>query len=354
MPYRFVPLLFAGLLLTSTPLHAQARVAVVIPQAASFGERFSLSGTLTARRSAALSPRVDGLVARLHVEAGDHIEAGQPLLQLDTTVAEQALARAVAASAQARAAAEEASRQLREGESLQQRRFIPASQVDSLRAGERLALAALASAQAAEREQRALLERHALPAPFAGVVAERLVEVGEWAARGTPVLRLVALDTVWLDLRVPQERHADLAGDIEIKVHPDALPGSAFPARVLARVPVGEADGRTFLLRLAIEDAQGRLMPGTSARAEISLPAGEPALAVPRDALLRQPDGGYSLFVVVEEGGRLLARQRSVRVLRDQGERVAVASGLSAGERVVVRGNEQLRDGDPVQVSEAP
>jgi RND family efflux transporter MFP subunit len=329
-----------------------ARVAVATPAPAGFGERFSISGTLTARQSAQLSPRVDGLVAAVLVDAGDHVVAGDVLLRLDTAVATQSLARASAATAEATAAAAEAQRRLDEGKRMQQKSFISASQVDTLTAELRLAQAALDSARAAMREQQELLDRHALPAPFAGVIAERMTEVGEWASRGSPVLTLVALDPVWLDLRVPQERYGDLGDGVSIEVYPDALPGVKLAARMVAKVPVTQADARTFLLRLQVDDDQGRLLPGTSARAEISLPAAEPALAVPRDALLRQPDGGYSLYVVEGSGAALIARQRTVRVLRDQGDLVAISSGLTAGERVVVRGNEQLRDGSPVQLVE--
>jgi RND family efflux transporter MFP subunit len=329
-----------------------ARVVVATPAPADFGERFSISGTLTARQSAQLSPRVDGLVAAIQVDAGDRVAAGDVLLRLDTAVATQSLARARAATAEASAAAAEAQRRLDEGTRMQQRSFISESQVDTLKAELSLAQAALDSARAAMREQQELLDRHVLPAPFAGVIAERMTEVGEWASRGTPVLTLVALDEVWLDLRVPQERYGDLGDGVRIEVFPDALPGVRLPARIVAKVPVTQADARTFLLRLAVDDDQRRLLPGTSARAEIALPAAEPALAVPRDALLRQPDGGYSLYVVEGSGAALVARQRTVRVLRDQGDLVAISSGLAVGERVVVRGNEQLRDGSPVQLVE--
>jgi RND family efflux transporter MFP subunit len=350
-PRKILALLLLGAAFAA-PAQEAARVSVAVPAAATFGERFSISGTLTAKRSAQLSPRVDGLVARLMVDAGDRVKAGDILLQLDTAVATQALARAAAATAEATAASDEAQRRLDEGQRMQHKSFISASQVDTLKAELRLAQAALDSARAAEREQKELLDRHTLPAPFAGVIAERLAEVGEWASRGTPVLTLVALDQVWLDLRVPQERYSDLTAETRVEVYPDALPGVKLSARIEAKVPVTEANARTFLLRLRVDDDQDRLLPGTSARAEIALPAAEPALAVSRDALLRQPDGGYSLFVVEGSGTALVARQRTVRVLRDQGDLVAVAAGLAAGERVVIRGNEQLRDGQSVQLVE--
>ncbi len=334
------------------PALAAVPVRVVVPGPATFGEQFQLTGTLTADRAAALSPRVDGLVRDTRVDAGARVKAGQVLMQLDDAVARHALARARAQAAEAAATTAEAERLLAEGRRLAADKFIPSSQVGTLEARLQQARAALDSARAAEREQQELVGRHALPAPFDGVVAARHAEAGEWVQRGDNVIDLVATDRVRLDVQVPQERFAALAGEAQVEVFPDALDGGALPARIDARVPVSDPLARTFLLRLRVDDADGRLLPGTSARAVVSLPATQAALAVPRDALLRQPDGGYSLFVVLREGEAWIARQRTVQVLRDRGAMVAIAQGITAGERVVVRGNEALRDGQAVQLGE--
>jgi multidrug efflux pump subunit AcrA (membrane-fusion protein) len=102
------------ILMASIPLLASAQeaalVRVMVPEAARFGERFSLTGTLTAERAAALSPRVDGLVAAVLVDAGDVVKQGQPLLELDASMAEHALGRARANTAEAAARVEEARR----------------------------------------------------------------------------------------------------------------------------------------------------------------------------------------------------------------------------------------------------
>ncbi|WP_149194405.1 efflux RND transporter periplasmic adaptor subunit [Luteimonas suaedae] len=337
------------------------RVAVAVAEEATFGERFSLTGTLTAARDAQLSPRVDGLVAHVHVDAGDRVEAGQVLVELDPAVGRQTLARVRAQVAEAEAAAREAERLFAEAQRLGEDQYIAASQVEARASELRLAQAALESAHASAREQAELVERHVLPAPFDGVVAEKLTEAGEWVQRGTPVLSLVATDRVRLDLRAPQERFGQLDGDARVRVFADALGDAPLPARIGARVPVTDPGARTFLLRLLIDDPEARLLPGTSARAEIDLPAEAPALAVSRDALLRQPDGGHSLFViedavaedaVVEDGEtRPVARRRSVRVLRERDDLVAVSGDLQPGQRVVVRGNEALTDGQPVDVA---
>ncbi len=329
-------------------------VGLFTPEVARFGDRFSLTGSLTAERAAQLSPRVDGLVASVQVDAGDEVREGDVLLRLDAAMAEHALARARANAAAAQAALDEARRLFEEAERVGEQDFLPATLIATRAVELRGAEAAFAAAEATMREQAELVARHALPAPFDGVIAERHTEAGEWVQRGNPVLTLVATDRVRLDLRVPQERWLDIGDDAEVNVFPDALPGLSLPGSIGAKVPVTDPGARTFLLRLLIEDEQHRLLPGTSARAEIGLPASDGmALGVPRDALLRQPDGGYSLFVVEDDGrGGLVARLRTVRVLLDRGTEVAVDQGLVPGDRVVIRGNEALRDGQAVRAVE--
>lgn len=347
----FWALLVAVFALSATVLGEDApRVRATVVSAAEFGEEFALTGTLSAERQARLSPRVDGLVLDVAVDAGDEVEAGDVLVRLDPALGRQALARARAEADEARAALEESRRLLAEARRLGERQVIARTQVDVRESEAVQAQAALASATAAYREQEELLARHDLPAPFAGVVVERLAEAGEWVQRGTPVLTLVATDRVRLDLQVPQERFADLAGESRILVLPDALPGVELEGRIQARVPVTDASARTFLLRVLVDDPDGRLLPGTSARARILLPADDQAVGVPRDALMRQPDGSFSVFVLAEDEGAPVARQRSVRVARDRGEMVAVFDGVTSGERVVVRGNEMLTDGQRVHV----
>jgi len=336
------------------PAEAATRVAVAHAETAAFGERLSLSGTLTAEHQAQLSARVDGLVARVHVDAGDRVEAGHLLLELDPAIAGQSLARARAEAVEAAAAVREAERLLAEAQRLIEHQVIAATELGARAATLDLARAAEASARAGAREQAEIVARHTLPAPFAGVVAGKLTEAGEWVQRGTPVLSLVATERVRLDLQVPQERFGQIDDGARVRVFADALGDEPLLARVAAQVPVTDPGARTFLLRLLVDDPQGRLRPGTSARAEIALSQTAAAtVAIRRDALLRQPDGSHSIFVVEDDGDRLVARQRRVRTLHEHEGLVALAGDIvRAGERVVVRGNESLGDGQPVDVVE--
>lgn len=332
---------------------SRARVSVAVPEPAEFGERFSLTGTIRAERSARLSPRVDGLIAEVLVDAGDEVAAGALLLRQDDAVARQTLARLEAQAAEAQAKVDESQRLLAEARQLVEKSFVPASQVATRQADLNLAEAALASARAAQREQAELVSRHQLPAPFGGVIAAKLAETGEWVPRGTAVLELIDLASLRIDVQVPQERYAELQAGADYSLLPDANGTRRLPARRQALLPVVDPSARTFLLRLQPLQADSSLLAGGSTRVEIALPAREPALAISRDALLRRPDGSHALFVLerAEDGG-WRARERRVRVLRDAGSQVAIAEGLNEGDRVVVRGNEALRDGQAVELAE--
>lgn len=329
-------------------------VAVAQAEPATFGERFSISGTLTAERQAQLSPRADGLVSQVHVDAGEFVEAGETLLELDPTVVHHGLLRIRAEATEADAAVREAERLVVEAQRLIEQRAIAATEVGARTAALDLARAAADSAHASVREQEELVARHMLPAPFSGVIAEKHTEVGEWVERGTPVLSLVATERVRLDLRVPQERFIQIDEGAQVRVLPDALDGTSLPARVSARVPVTEPSTRTFLLRLEVDAPGGDLLPGTSARAEISLAQENTnAIAISRDAVLRQPDGNHSVYVVENVDDQSVARRHTVRILNDlDGQVAVVGDAVTQGSWVVTRGNESLTDGQSVHVVE--
>ncbi|MDY6946429.1 MAG: efflux RND transporter periplasmic adaptor subunit [Pseudomonadota bacterium] len=323
-------------------------VRVLTPQQLTLTRELSLTGTLTAERSARLSARVDGLVETLEVDAGDRVKQGDLLLQLDADLAEHALRRISAQAQQSKAQLAEAQRLVTEARKLVGQRHLPRTELDRREAELALAKAAYAAAQAGEREQAELVRRHALPAPFDGVISRRLTDIGEWVTRGVPVLELVATDRVRLDVQAPQEHFAAIRKDAEVQVRV-AGAGELQKGRIIARVPVGEAGARTFLVRIVLAADDTPLLPGASATALIKLRGSQPALAAPRDALLRYPDGTHSLFVIEQRRGATIARERRVEV-GGGGEQVEILQGLRAGERIVVRGNESLRDGQAVTI----
>jgi len=325
-----------------------APVAVVAPAPIERGAALRFTGTLTAARSAALSPRVGGLVTAVNVDAGDRARQGEVLLTLDSTMVALELRRAEAAVDEALFRLEEAQRLRDEADALSG--TIPQTTLRARAAQVSIEEAALARLDAERRMQAELIARHQLLAPFDGVVAAKLAEVGEWVEPGDAVLSFVATERLRLDVQLPQEHYNRIATGAEASVRLDALPGHEFPGRIAAKVPVSDPTARTFLVRVELDNPSGEMIAGMSAEVAFRLAGAADALALPRDALKRYPDGTVTVWIVLGEGNDLHATERPVRIGRTISETVEVLDGLEAGARVVVRGNEVLQEGQAVRV----
>lgn len=331
------------LLLATIPASATP-VTIVEIGTRTVSQHIPLSGTLTADQVSALSPAVAGLVSRVLVDLGDTVEPGQPLVELDAELARLGVAGAAAQIDQARAALDDARRRLEEASSLNDSGSLAASQVRTLESEVAMASASLAAATAESRRQQALLERHAIRAPFSGVISAREAQAGEWVTPGDTVLELVDTSLLRADFAVPQQYFSRLKPDAELRVE-----GQDAPANIVAIVPVNDPGARTFLLRARLQDAE-RLTPGMSVQATLVLSSATAQLTVPRDALVRYPDGRVAVWLAVREGDEWIARQRMVRVGTGFAEDVEVLDGLEPGQHVIVLGNETLQDGVVIQV----
>jgi RND family efflux transporter MFP subunit len=330
---------------------AQTPVGVARPGLSGSTETLRLTGNLTARRTASLSPQVAGRIQRLAVDAGDLVETGAIIAELDDRLASLQVARAEALRSEAAAALDEARRLAEEGRRLTSSRFLPDTEV---RAREAAVVAAEATLQRAEAElaiEREHQLRHVLRAPFGGIVSARRAQQGEWIEPGRAVVELVEVQDLWLDVRVPQSYWTDLARDrVEVRARADAVPGRQLDTEIIARVPVSDPSARTFLLRLLVHDETGDLTPGMSARVELDLETDEPRTRVPRDAVLRDPDGTTRIWLLPEDSDRV--RQQIVTVRRTLGDQAELVETLDDGVRVVVRGNEGLSEAEVVRVVE--
>lgn len=343
--------LFLWALLILLPLYSHANdatpVSTTSPTQSTIAQTLTLSGSLTAEKQAMLSPRVDGLVQKVLVDAGSEVKQGDLLLKLDPAIASQQYAQAQAATAEAEAARNEARRLVKEAESLRHKNYISESELANRKSNLALAEASLVAARAAQRGALEQLRRHEMPAPFAGVISAKMTEAGEWVNRGTAVLELVATNKVRLDVKVPQEQFSAIDKNSPVEVIPDVYPDTRLPGQINAIVPVSDPQARAFLVRVVVDASDIDLLPGTSATAVIGLNGGQgQKLIIPRDALLLHPDGGYSVFIV-NDG---VAHRRQVTVGRQSQSGVSILDGIKLSDQVVIRGNEVLRDQQTVTV----
>lgn len=317
-------------------------------------EEIRLRGTVVATRVSRLSTSIGGLVKSITLDLGDRVEAGDAIVELDDSLARHALDQAGAAVEEALADAAEKKRLHNIGRNLTKRGVITKDQLDARAAEMRMAQAVVKRLRADESAKNELLQRHRIAAPFAGVVASRGTEVGEWVAPGANIVELVADKDVAVDVSLPQEFVALVQKDVSISLSFDALAGQQFPAGRIALAPSGDATTRSFLLRIEPQSndigSDIRIAPGMSAQALISFAAGDSVIAIPRDALLRQADGRTTVWVVEETGEQPTVSARAVTPGRAEGNSIRITNGLQVGERVVIRGNESLRAGQPVRI----
>lgn len=313
-----------------------------------------LSGTVVAPRVAQVSAAIAGLVETIGVDAGDRVAKGAPLLELDDTLAEFELRRSEAAAREAAERLADARRRFDEVKRLEGGRSIAQTELLSREAEVRVATAAAARLEAEREHQAELVERHRLPAPFAGVVSRKLTEAGEWIEPGTPVVELVALDGLRLDFQAPQAYFPRIAKGTPVSVQLDALPERRYDGRVTAVVPVSDPAARTFTLHVRLTDGGVPMTPGMSAEAHLELETGRRAVVVSRDALIRYPDGRVTVWVVEDKDGAPAVSERQVRTGLAFDGRIEIRSGLDAGARVVVKGNEVLRPGQRVRLEQRP
>jgi membrane fusion protein (multidrug efflux system) len=352
-PLRRWPALAAALLLAlgwaacsqeqpaAAPEAAEERalpVRTALPQVEDVEDRASLPAELRALRRAELAAEVAGTVDSLSFDLGQRVAAGQVLAAIDTRSMAQAVAEAEAIDRQRRLQFERAER-------LFEKRSITQQQLLDAVTNRDVAAARLASVKLE-------LSKSKLRAPWAGTVSQRYIEVGDFVTPGQRVAELVDISRITVRAPVPAQDVPLLAVGMKVEIRVDALAGERIEGEIVRLAPQVDPQTRSLDVEVEVANPERRLRPGMPARLELSRRTLAAAVLVPLSAVvdLGAADG---LFVVEGAvGERQIARQRPVELGPVIGDRVVVASGLAAGERVVVEGARQLLDGQPVRESE--
>jgi RND family efflux transporter MFP subunit len=326
-------------------------VSVVATTVAAVYDEVPLSGSVTARRVSRISPKIEGFVAELLVDEGDEIKSGDALLYLDPVMAKIGLARVQAQLQEAEASLSEAKRQRDEAAELLKKKHTSATNHEARVADVAIKTAVLNRLKAELSQQQETLSRHTVYAPFDGVIASKEIEVGEWVDTGTSLLELVEISILRINVQVPQIYFGQIRKGTAAILKFDAFPERSFDASVTMKIPAGNASTRTFPLRMEIKNEEGIIAPGMSARVRIKLQREAEAMLLPRDAIVRKPDGSELVWLVVKSGASTIARSIQVKTGRAYRDSVEVfSSELLPGTKVVIRGNEILRADQNVKI----
>ena len=184
----------------------------------------------------------------------------------------------------------------------------------------------------------------AIRAPFSGLVAERIVSVGDYVTRGARVVTVVRVDPMRVELTVPEQSISLVKVGQPVRLTVDAYPGETFDAKVRFVSPTLRTDQRALTVEAIAANADARLKPGLFATASIQQPDSTPALLVPSGAV--ETVSGTSRVYVVKAG---TVEERIVTLGETVGHEVEITSGLAKGDIVASEPKGRLADGTAVR-----
>lgn len=306
-------------------------------------------GTVTARDDSVLSFRVSGEVTKLPVDAGDRVEAGDLLAELDPQDARLTLRASEAAVTAAEADARLAEAEMRRYRDLLDRGFISASGFELRENQYALAKARVDQAKAEAAVNRNLSRYTRLVAPQQGLVTSTSVESGEVVSAGQPVLRFVPDDGREVEIQVPEGRLGQFDVGTEASVGLWAHPDRRYRASVREVTPQADPATRTHRVRLQFVDADDQVQLGMTANVLVDRASTETLFLV-RHSAVGEHDGKPAVWRVVDD----VVEPQAVEVVRYQEAGAVLRGPLQVGESVVSAGVHRLMPGQAVTVSERP
>lgn len=308
-------------------------------------------GTFVAINGTDVTTEAGGVVKELAFDAGQPVKAGTVLVRLNTA---NELATLKSLDATARLTAVQRDR----WRTLGKDKLVSQDEVEQR-------ATAAASAQADADAQRALISQKTIRAPFDGVLGLRRVNLGQFVNPGDPIVSLQALDPIYLDFSLPEQRIGEVTLGLPVRATVDALPGQTFEGRITAVEPQIDTNTRNFKAQATLVNKEGNLRPGAFAHVNFDTGAEQKVIVIPQTAISFNPYGN-SVYVISEvprgkdekdmqgkplTGSKLLVKQRFVKTGATRGDLVAVTDGLKPGERVVTSGLLKLRNDAEVTIN---
>ncbi len=287
-------------------------------------------GTLHASRSVLLTTETSGRIGNLSFSGGQQIEAGAPLLVLDSDMQ-------IANLDEARANLRQVELELQRAEDLKQRRAGSQQAVDSLRAAVAAARAALARATKLHADRTLL-------APFSGTTGLPQVTVGEYIDSDTVITSLDDLQSMTVDFEIPEVSYSQVARGQTVEVKSAAYPDQQFNGKISEIDSRIDSASGTFNVRATLPNSNQQLRAGMWVQVRLQL-SQQPALMIAEESIVPR---GVRTYVMLAEDGK--ARQAEVTIGRRIAGSVEITGGLEAGAPVIVRGHHRLKSGAAVSL----
>jgi HlyD family secretion protein len=348
----------------------------VVQKSANNGGREALlnaSGYVTPRRRATIAAKITGRVTGVFFDEGTHVNEGQLLATLDDSDARKALEAAKADYAASKAAIADyevqlknARIQLRRAEQLQSAGVQTQEQLDnartnadSLQAKIALAQSQVISSEARIQEAQQAVDNCTIRAPYTGIVVSKDAQVGEMvspvSAGGgftrTGIATIVDMNSNEIEVDVNESYIARVQPGQPVTAVLDAYPDWEIPSRVRTIIPSADRQKATVKVRVSFLKLDPRILPDMGIKVTFlgaeqkKEPGAAPAILIPKSAV-RDENGKKIVFLMKDDK----AERRAVTLGADRGSDTEVIAGVTAGDTLIVKGPENLRDGQNVEI----
>jgi membrane fusion protein, multidrug efflux system len=311
-------------------------------------DRIEATGELVSPNHAMIAAEVGGRVTALFIDEGKPAQASDRVLEIDPERRELELRAARASSAEAQAGLTDQKRAAERVSNLFKSNVASKAQLDTAETQLELARSRADGAAARLGEAERARRDAEVKAPFAGLIAQRFVSVGEFVQPGTKLFELVALDPIEVEFRVAEVDSSRVRPGQVVDVRVAPFPDQVFKATVTLVSPMIDPASRTLRVKGTLANAEGKLRPGLFARADLGVSHREGVLMIPDEAILERSDGKVVFRLAADK-----VQRRVVKTGVHKNGRVEITEGLANGDKVVIRGHTALVDGAVVSVRNA-
>jgi RND family efflux transporter MFP subunit len=322
-------------------------------------EKVALTGSLRAKEQVDVSPKIAGRLVSILVDTGHPVARGALIAQIEDDEIRQQVERSKASIAvveatiaQREAELGNAKAELERKKQLVEAGLLSRIELDALEMRHRVAMSQVELARAQKRQSEA--ERRELDirqsqtriySPITGLIAKRHVHPGAMTNPGAPVVTVVSLSPMVIEAKASERDIARVKRGLPVTITVDSLPGQRFTGRVMRISPMLDAQTRNGIVEIEIPNRDGTLKGEMFARVDLDLGGARETTLLPRDALVYRGDQP-GVYVIESEKAKFIALETGLT----QDDKVEVISGLKAGDTVITRGSNLLKEGDRIRV----
>lgn len=320
-------------------------VYVAIVKEKTITKQISFIGTTEAVAKSIVASEVSGIVEYFPVKEGDFITKGDLLVKLRSENLKFRLKAALAVKEKIKANLQYTKKELARISNLKNTNSIAAKRYDEVFYNQRASLQEIAQSEAEIERLEYEIKQKQVFAPFSGFISKEYTQVGEWINKGGSVVALVNLEQIHVVLDVPERYAIKLSPQNKVAAIIKSVSNNLIAGTIYAVLPEADSASRTFPVKINLENPELKIKSGMEAIVTFNFEGRENAMLVPKDAVITA--GNNKLVFSISNG---IATPVNIDIVGYYNKNVAVKGDLKSGDKVVIRGNERLRSGQPVLI----